>query len=181
MQTMGISHLDSLGNSMKEITVEEFHQHDFYNPDYQNVIVNVKESVFTGLDPKFPNGILPVKFGYVGVTFAVDYAKLKSFDNFPHTSHMINMSNNNIKSLVGLHKVIKKTVGIGLSCSKIISGGLGLLLIDGLTNIVNISRHGDALTTPFKIIQQHLGTDNSKIFRCQKELIDAGYEEYAKL
>ena len=83
-------------------------------------------------------------------------------------------SSNNLTSLVDIAKQLKKCKQFSCTNNEIRSNILGLLLIDGL---ISIRGYGHAL----EILNRWLGQGKSALFRCQKELIDAGYEEFAKL
>ena len=79
-----------------------------------------------------------------------------------------------ITSLVGIHKIIKSCPNIEFDCETIDTGGIGLLLIDNLTNISDE-------TIPFFIIGKYLGTGTKGMMECRAELIAKGYDNYAKL
>ena len=84
-------------------------------------------------------------------------------------------NNPKISSLVCIHKIIKRCSSIYFDCDQIIQGGIGLLLIENLTNV---SHENDS---PFKIIQSYLGTGTKGMMECSKELTAKGFEQYAKL
>ena len=79
-----------------------------------------------------------------------------------------------ITSLVGIHKIIKSCKSIAFGELEIKEGGIGLLLIN---NVTNISRS----TKPFRIIKKYLGTGTKGMMECRAELIKEGYEQHAKL
>ena len=83
-------------------------------------------------------------------------------------------SNPKLTSLVGVHKIIKSCKSIQFSDNRITQGGIGLLLIDNLTEITD-------KTLPFEIISKYIGTGAKGILRCQNELIEMGYPNNAKL
>ena len=88
---------------------------------------------------------------------------------------IFNCEHNKISSLVGIHKTIKILNGpIHLQGNPIRSGGIGLILIEGLTYI-------DLKRPAIKIINKYLGQGKKGLLLCQDELIEAGYEKYAKL
>ena len=91
-----------------------------------------------------------------------------------HIEKTLSVNNNQITSLVGIHKIIKNCTRIEFDSSKITQGGIGLLLIDNLTDIASDS-------TPFKIIKNYLGTGTKGMMACRSELIANGYDAYAKL
>jgi hypothetical protein len=139
---------------------------------------------------------LPVKFGKVG-WFNCGRNKLTSLKGSPNsvgsdfycfdnaltsldgapqsTGRYFECNNNKITSLEGIHKIIKK-IGDTLFCSRnpIISGGIGVILIEGLKKI-------EADQPAFKIINRYVGQGKKGLLRCQDELIEAGLEEFAKL
>ena len=83
---------------------------------------------------------------------------------------------NRIESLANIGKQLKSCPKIICSENGISSNILGLLLIHNLRTILSDS------VSAFSIIRRWLGNkEKTAIFRCQKELIDAGFEEYAKL
>lgn len=92
---------------------------------------------------------------------------------------------NDITSLIGISDKIK-TLGFILlapvrfyiTFEKIKTGGLGLLLIDKLNIIEDENSKIDY--GPAGIINKYLGHPD-RIFECQEELIEAGFEEYAQL
>jgi hypothetical protein len=119
---------------------------------------------------------LPVKFGAVGGHFACHSNQLTSLQGAPRlTDGNFYCLNNQLTSLEGVHKIIKIINGaIYLYENPITSGGIGLLLIEGLSTIC-------ADLPAFKIINRYLGQGKKGLLLCQDELIDAGYEEFAKL
>ena len=82
--------------------------------------------------------------------------------------------NNDLTSLADIGKQLKTCRNFNCEINNIESNILGLLLIDRVTKVA-----GDG--PAFKILSRWVGQGKSALFRCQKELIDAGYEEYAKL
>ena len=83
-------------------------------------------------------------------------------------------NNNNITSLVGIHKIIKSCQRLKFDSEYIKIGGIGLLLIANLTKI-------SIYNPPFEIIALYLGTGTKGMMECSKELIAKGYAPYAKL
>ena len=82
--------------------------------------------------------------------------------------------NNEITSLVGIHKIIKSCPEMSFDCNSIKVGGIGLLLIENLADI-------SSDTIPFRIIKSYLGTGTKGMMECRAELIEKGYDDYAKL
>ena len=82
--------------------------------------------------------------------------------------------NNNITSLVGIHKIIKSCQSIEFDPKKITEGGIGLLMIGGMSYI-------SSDTPPFEIIKSYLGTGTKGMMECSKELMSKGHTKYTKL
>ena len=91
-----------------------------------------------------------------------------------HIAGRLICTSENLTSLVGVHKIIKTCQDIRFYTHQITQGGIGLLLIDDLTNI-------SPDTEPFRIINSYLGTGTKGMMACSKILVAEGYEEYAKL
>ena len=92
-----------------------------------------------------------------------------------HIGGELNLCDNQITSLVGIHKIVKSCREIFLDPDKIIEGGIGLLLIDNL-NWISIFH-----SEPFHIIQKYLGKGTKGMMECRSELISYGYSDHAKL
>ena len=95
-----------------------------------------------------------------------------------HIGGKLNCEKNNITSLVGIHDIIKSCKSFSFDSRKIKQGGIGLLLIDDLTEITS---HFTKLSKPFEIIKSYLGTGSNGMNACSKELINAGYTNHAIL
>lgn len=108
--------------------------------------------------------------------FACSHNELESLEGAPsHIAGDFICRSNNLKSLKGINKIIKHIGGYAnFSDNEISSNILGLLRIEGLKNVILDD------DTVENIINKHLAGDRD-IFACQEELIDAGFEEYAKL
>ena len=91
-----------------------------------------------------------------------------------HIGGTLFTSGNSLTTLVGIHKIIKSCNVFYFDAYKITEGGIGLLLIDDLIHISN-----DEI--PFKIILKYLGAGTKGMMACRAELIETGYENYAKL
>ena len=84
-------------------------------------------------------------------------------------------THNELKSLEGIHKQIKILNGTAnFNGNDITSNVLGVMRIKGLVSVFFDNKEVSA------IINDHLKKDRD-IFACQEELINAGFEEYAKL
>ncbi len=82
---------------------------------------------------------------------------------------------NRLTSLHNIHKQIKHIGGHAeFQQNPIKTHVLGLLLIDGLTEVLLDKRYVE------DIINKHLKGDRD-VFACQEELIEAGFEDFAKL
>ncbi len=98
---------------------------------------------------------LPVRFGAVGGNFWC--------------------SGNRLTSLVGVHRILRRIDGgLYLWGNPIASGGIGLLLVEGLTEIY-------ANQFALRIVWQHLGQGKRGLLRCQEALHEAGFEAFARL
>lgn len=85
-----------------------------------------------------------------------------------------------ITSLVGVGdiNVILYDVCLEFDFNNVKVGGLGLILIKGLSDISDAT--GARLPLQFEIIREYLGKPDD-IFECQAELIENNFEEYAQL
>ena len=92
-----------------------------------------------------------------------------------HIGESLNISNNRITSLIGIHKIIKSCAGLWFDCRKIKEGGIGILLIEQMTDIETHNYE------PFEIIKSYLGTGTKGMMECSKELKARGWDAYAKL
>jgi hypothetical protein len=113
----------------------------------------------------------------VGKQYSCSYNKLESLEGIASIIAAGNLSarNNKLKSLEGIHKHIKILNGAANFLGNPISSHvLGVMRIKGLTSIF---LDNDEVTT---ILNKHLKGDRD-IFACQEELIDVGFEEFAKL
>lgn len=125
---------------------------------------------------------LPIRFTQIHGYFSISHTKLTAFDNFPHTIlGYCSIANNIFTSLEGINDYVKRIKGhFAIDSNKIQSGGLGLVLIDGILDLINLSSDSPANDKPFAIIKKYLGKSD-KIFECQEELIAAGFEKFALL
>ncbi len=119
---------------------------------------------------------LPVKFGTVGEYFDCNNNRLTSLEGAPHTvGGDFFCHENRLTSLVDVHRILRRVDGwLFLWDNPIEAGGIGLILVEGLTKIV-------ANQPAFEIIEQYLGQGNRGVLRCQEALHDAGFGEHAKL
>ena len=91
-----------------------------------------------------------------------------------HIGGALYCDHNHITSLVGIHKIIKSCSRMIFDSEKITEGGIGLLLIENLTNI-------SCNTEPFQIIKKYLGSGTKGMMDCRSKLISKGYSDHAKL
>jgi hypothetical protein len=116
----------------------------------------------------------------VGGNFDCSYNNLTSLEGSPkEVGGNFDCSCNKLTSLRNIHKHVKKMIGeANFEDNNIKSCVLGLLLIDGLTVVLLKNKKVQ------KIINKHLKGDRKgdrDIFACQEELIEHGYDEFAKL
>ncbi len=129
---------------------------------------------------------LPFKADEVHGSFDVSYNSLRSFDNFPTwINKEIDASHNQIRSLVGIHKIVTNASEINLRGNPIEEGGIGLLLINNLQKVW-FARFGeiennDPAHLAFFIITKHLGQGKKNLLACQEELIEAELDRFAIL
>lgn len=86
-----------------------------------------------------------------------------------------------IDSLIGISDLVINPIKTLVINKSVKQGGLGLLLIPGLTNLI-VYNHisGNPGEAALDIIERYVGRPDD-IFECQNELIEAGLEEYAQL
>lgn len=117
---------------------------------------------------------IPMKFRLVTGDFDCRDTKISSIEHFPEVVGMnLWFQNTPIKSLSGIHKIVK-TVGHLIHCPVNSTHLLGLLLIHGNFRI-NISGQPKISA----ILNKHRADSN--VLLAQDELIDAGFIEQAKL
>ncbi len=163
-------------------------------------VVNVTGSVHL---PNMDLERLPVRFGAVGKFFNCSRNQLTTLEGAPSTvngnfdcssnrltslegapgsiGENLYCHENRLTTLVGVHRSLRR-VGDGTlyirgnwgNGNEIVSGGIGLLLVEGLTRIV-------ANQPAFKIINGFLGQGKRGLLRCQEALHDAGHGEHARL
>ncbi len=140
---------------------------------------------------------LPVKFGTIGDYFNCNNNLLTSLEGAPssvggnlncNVNRLTSLEgapgtvgkdfwcgSNRLTSLVGVHRHLRRIdVMLHIWGNGIVTGGIGLLLVEGLTEIV-------ANHPAFEIIGRHLGQGKKGLLRCQEELHEAGFKELAKL
>ncbi len=118
---------------------------------------------------------LPVRFGTVGGDFNCSGNRLTSLVGVPSSvGGNFWCIENRLTSLIGVHRILRRVNGSLYNGNKIKSGGIGLVLVEGLTKIV-------ADHPAFEIINGFLGQGMRGVLLCQEALHDAGFEEFAKL
>lgn len=112
----------------------------------------------------------------VGDDFYCEVNKLSTLEGAPsYIGDLFYCYNNNLTSLHNIHKQIKYIGGIAIfEKNPITSHVLGLLMIERLENI----RIDNQVVQG--ILNKHLEGDRD-VFACQEELIEAGFEDFAKL
>ncbi len=114
--------------------------------------------------------------GTVGGYFGCNNNRLTSLEGAPHSvGGNFWCTDNRLTSLVGVHRILRRIDGkLDLWGNKIKSGGIGLILVEGLTKIV--------VDQPaLKIVEQYLGQGMRGVLRCQEALHEAGFGEFARL
>ncbi len=117
---------------------------------------------------------------FVRGTYNCSENELTSLEGSPEWVNSISFCTNCISSLKGISDIIIHIGSyIDLSHNPIKEGGIGLLLIEGLQEI--ICYHTGEFEQAAKIISKYLKLGYDGILDCQEELIDAGLERFAKL
>ena len=112
---------------------------------------------------------------FVGKDFHCESNDLTSLVHCPeYVGNDFKYTKNKIKSLVGIHKILKHCTKFKCDFNPIEEGGLGLLLIDGL---IEIYTDHPAL----RIIAKYVGQGKKGMMLAHAELIENGYEAFAKL
>ena len=108
--------------------------------------------------------------------FSCHHNKLTSLEGAPSVvNNDFSCSYNNLTSLAGIHKIIKEIHGCAdFNGNLIKSNVLGLMRIKGLTRVILDNKQVQ------NILNKYLRGDRD-IIKCQSELQDAGFEEFAKL
>ena len=119
---------------------------------------------------------------YVGAEFYCFNNHLTSLEGVPsYIGGEFACHNNNLTSLHNIHKQIKHIGGVAdFQDNPITACVLGLLLIEGLEQVLIEDFSGMADESIQDILNRHLEGDRD-IFACQEDLIEAGYEAFAKL
>ncbi len=176
-----ISHVDSLD--------------DLRGPNgrYLTGTVNVAGNMFL-INLKLER--LPVRFGAVGGDFYCHKNRLTSLEGAPVTvggnfscrnnrltslegapstvGRHFSCSNNRLTSLVGVHRILRRIAGgLYIWNNPIETGGIGLVLVEGLTGI-------DTDHSAFGIINKYLGQGMRGVLLCQEALHEAGFGEFTQ-
>ena len=121
-------------------------------------------------------------------TLMADHNRLTTIEGLPKViDDLLSISHNRLTSLRGIHKVIKELHGsIFIDNNPIKEAILGLLMIKGLTRVRTDhmfpgDNHG--LFDACVIINKYLPNTNGMeaVSRCQDELEEAGYGDFAEL
>ncbi len=118
----------------------------------------------------------PVRFGAVGSDFGCGWNRLTSLEGAPSAvGGNFSCSDTRLTSLRGVHRILRRIDGrMYIRGNEIVSGGIGLVLVEGLTEI-------DADQPAFEIIEKYLGQGNRGVLRCQEALHEANLGEFAKI
>ncbi len=107
--------------------------------------------------------------------------QISSFEFCPrYIGDDLNLENNKITSLKGVHKHFDHCEKISLSMNTIVEGGIGLLLIPGLKEIW-FRNDKTKFAKAIKIIDKYVGQGKAGLLACQEELIEKGLEAFAVL
>ncbi len=112
-------------------------------------------------------------------TFDCSKNKLGSFDGVPMYMDCAYFNDNLFMSLKGIHQ-IKTCRKIWLGGNVITEGGIGLIMIDELEEVLDI-KSWDAFYAPLKIITKYFGKGKPALLECAEELCDSGFEDYARI
>ena len=105
--------------------------------------------------------------------------KITSLEDAPSTvDGYFDCCYNKLTSLHDVHKIIKKMNGAFYAdCNPITSCVLGVLLIEGCIKLTISNKIIQDIVN--KYLPNHRGF--SAVIECQSELLDAGFDEFAKL
>ncbi len=138
----------------------------------------------------------PVRFGAVGGDFYCHKNRLTSLEGAPVTvggnfscrnNRLTSLegapgsvgwdfycSYNRLTSLVGVHRILRRIAGgLYIWNNPIETGGIGLVLVEGLTGI-------DTDHSAFGIINKYLGQGMRGVLLCQEALHEAGFGEFTQ-
>jgi hypothetical protein len=155
--------------------------------------VTVLENVFLWQSP--PDGVLPVEFERVNFSMQIQRRHLKSLEGCPEQVRVdFNCSENQLTTLVGgpkkvggdyraHHNPLASLEGLATEI-----GGLLLLTYSTTLPLLRALVAQEILfgwepgtaQPPFEIMKKYAGTGKRGVIRCQKELIQAGFEGNAR-
>ncbi len=112
----------------------------------------------------------------IGGDFHCSSNRLTSLEGMPSTiSGGFFCNRNRLTTLVGVHKILKRIDGgLHIWGNGIETGGIGLILVEGLTRIA-------ADQPAFGIISKYLGQGNRGVLRCQEALHEANLGKFARI
>lgn len=117
--------------------------------------------------------------------FGCSWNDIKNFEGAPKFvgGDFSSRGNKQITSLHDFHKYVHEIHGMMTISFELIKDSiLGLLLVKGLRRVVNVGKAGGARYEVFDILNKHLPSKGKQsVFDCQEELMNEGYDEYAKL
>lgn len=109
--------------------------------------------------------------------------RLSSFEHFPKRVYHIDFSENNFSTFHNIHKYILEAERLSFNANGVSSSILGLLLISKLNSIFYNNSQNEDMVKAMSILRKYLPNNNGRqtVIDCQKELIEAGLQEFAKL
>jgi hypothetical protein len=177
--------LETTVNSVKVVFTQRDHTEEYCS--YSNAKLTSLEGSPKHVSDDFTcysNNLKSLKGGpeYVGSDFYCFDNVITSLEDAPsYIGGEFLCHNNNLTSLHNIHKQIKHIGQVAdFQQNPIKSCVLGLLLIEGLKQVLIDDNSGMADEPIHDIINRHLEGDRD-VFACQEDLINAGYEDYAKL
>ncbi len=162
------------------ICLDSFHLRDNKLEDLTNCPKEVKGSFSTKNDHLSNLKGCPQK---VGEWFQCSKNRITNLKGCPHyVGGNFHCSDNHITTLVGISKYLKSIKGT-FSCAHnpIKEGGVGLLLVKGVTQINYPSNTSPDFKKAAVIINKYLRRGKRGLLACQKELEEAGLGKFAKL
>ncbi len=120
---------------------------------------------------------------FVKGRFSCRNNNLNKIDYTPEKATAMSFADNNIKSLLGIHKLIKSVTFIDFSNNPIVEGGIGLIFIKDLDKISydHNNNWNPNFTSALKIIKKYLGKGKPALLACANELDEIGLGDFAKL
>lgn len=183
----GIAFLDKQGERFK---AEFLSDHSFLDKiTFVGNVLNTTSSLeFYHYDEL--GGEPPFKIGTVDRNFSIQSAKTLTeiAPWFPEKCRHLYLDRTGVTSLHNIHKIVKECSIITLNASPIKSHIAGLMLIKNLTKVelnftdemVDAHPIDGAYNQLESIVRKNLAKNPRDIFEFQDELVEGGWEEYAK-